>query len=267
MTGFHQIMDLMGRRILDYADCPLAWVYALPPSCSMLRTLDDAWNRLPNMVAALEVGHAVLADQDDFDIDGVSLTLSKETIAMLDNSAATLMGLDTWAPHPAAPGTHDFIDIMLKAFREAAKYHTPAYQAYLRDETIVLYCPALRDALTRYLMSITVLVQAESDRYLLTLHAATHLIVHKQALAHLLRTSCTTFRAFAHAHHYGAYYRKLQKHFHRAKSKSRPLSWHDPVTGWTIPLADQNQRPDGQRIHLRSWALQNVQLQLVGHTG
>ena len=62
MTGFHLVLELMGRRILDYADCPFAGVYALPPSCSMLRTLDDAWSRLPNMVAALEVGHAVLAD-------------------------------------------------------------------------------------------------------------------------------------------------------------------------------------------------------------
>ena len=70
-------------------------------------------------MAALEVGHAVLADQDDYDIDGVSLTLSKETVATLGKSAATLMSLDTWAPHPAAPGTHDFIDVVLQAFHSA----------------------------------------------------------------------------------------------------------------------------------------------------
>ncbi len=83
----------------------------------MLQILDDVWHKLSNMAAALEVRHAGLADQDDFDIDGVSLTLSKEITAMLDKAAPTLMGFDTWIP-------------------------------------LVLHCPALREALTRFLCAL-----------------------------------------------------------------------------------------------------------------
>ena len=64
----YQLLSVMRRRILDYVDCPFASVYALPPSCSVLQTLADEWSKLPNIVAALEISHAVLADQDDYDI-------------------------------------------------------------------------------------------------------------------------------------------------------------------------------------------------------
>ncbi len=55
--------------------------YALHPRRLMGKTT--------HVVAALEVGHAVLADQHDHDIDGVSITLSKETLAMLRTAAYT----------------------------------------------------------------------------------------------------------------------------------------------------------------------------------
>ncbi len=129
MSGFNRIFEIMGRRSLDFADCPYAWVYALPPSCAMLRALEDAWSRITQVVAALEVAHAVLADQNDYHIDGIFLTLSKDTIDMLRTAACTLMSLDSWALHPAAPGTHDILNIVLHAVDTAARHNTAAFQA------------------------------------------------------------------------------------------------------------------------------------------
>ncbi len=176
------------------------------------------------------MGHAISAEQDDYDIDGITLTLSKETIEMLRTAAYTPMSLDSWARHPAAPGTHDFIDIVLQAVDQEARHNTAAFRAYTRDETLVLYSPDLRDCLTRFMMSITVLTQSACDRFFLTLHASAHLLVHRQGLAMIMRTCRANFETLRHAHHYGDYYRTLMRYFARAKAVSRPLCWHDPAT-------------------------------------
>ncbi len=55
--------------------------------------------------------------------------------------------------------------------------------------------------------------------------------------------------------------------FFRAKALAHPLSWHDPVTGWTLPLPKPVQEPAGQHITLHQWALQEFELQIVGHRG
>ncbi len=68
-------------------------------------------------------------------------------------AARTLMNLQSWTPHPAAPGTHDFLDIILHAVDQEALHNTAAYRTYLHDETLVMYCPALRNCLTRFLPS------------------------------------------------------------------------------------------------------------------
>ncbi len=128
MTGFNHIFGIIGRRVMEYADCPFAWAYSLPPSCDMLRTLNSAWKRITKVVAALEVGNAILADLDDYDIDGVSLTLSRETIDMMRAAGRRLMDLQAWTPHPAAPGTHDFLDIILHAVDQEALHNTAAHR-------------------------------------------------------------------------------------------------------------------------------------------
>ncbi len=233
----------------------------------MLCTLEDTWRRITQVVAALEVGHAVLADQNDYDIDGISLALSKATIEMLRTAAYTLVSLDSWARHPAAPDTRHFLDIVLHAVDHEARHNTAAFRAYTRDETLILYSPVLRDCLERFMMSVTVLTQAECDRIFLTVHAAAHLLVHKQTLAMIMRSCRAQFEKLVHAHHYGEYNRTLMRYFARAKAVSRSLCWHDPATGWTIPLDTAVPSPHGQHITLRKWALQEFQLHLAGHRG
>ncbi len=110
MYSFNRVFEVMGTRILDFADCPYSWVYALPPSCLMLCTFNDAWHKIIQVVEALEVGHAILPDQNDYIIDEVSLTLSRETIDILRAAAYTLIRLESWTSRPVAPDTHDFLD-------------------------------------------------------------------------------------------------------------------------------------------------------------
>ncbi len=138
----------------------------------MIQTLRTTWTRITKVVAALEVGHAVLADQDDFDVDGITISLSRETIDMLRSASLTLTFLAAWEPHPAAPCTHDFMAILLQVVNKEARDNSTAYRNYVRDETLILYEPALRDCLTRFMMSITVLTQTECDTYFLNLCVA-----------------------------------------------------------------------------------------------
>ncbi len=98
--------------------------------CSICFTLYNAWHRIPNAAAALEVGHAVLTNQDDYYIDADSLSHTKETTDLFHTAAFTFVTLGIGAPHLAAAVTHDSIEVVLHAVYIAAKYNTKACPSY-----------------------------------------------------------------------------------------------------------------------------------------
>ncbi len=132
---------------------------------------------------------------------------------MIRAAVTTLTYLKAWAPHPAAPDTHDLCSVILQAVHRAERSNSLEYQTYLRDKTLVVYDPPLRDQITRYMMSMTVLTQAECDKYFLKLHAACHLLVHKQALARLAPASRAVHTTLDYAHRYWVYYQALETHY------------------------------------------------------
>ncbi len=56
----------------------------------------DIMVRVKQIMAALEVGHVILADQDDYDIATITVTLFRDTIDMSRAAVTTLTYLRAW---------------------------------------------------------------------------------------------------------------------------------------------------------------------------
>ncbi len=73
--------------------------------------------------------------------------------------------------------------------------------------------------------------------------------------------------ACAYAQHFGNFYRNVKGHYLHAISLTRPLYWHDPVTGWILQLPDETCSPNMNSHEIIRWARLTSRLQVVGYRG
>ena len=158
MGSLSHVQQTSGNTIMSFLrpENP-AWLRDVPTMRRLLTSLETKWASMQQVMAALETAHLILADQDEYDLDAITFSMSQDTILAMQHAITSSSFLQHWHPHPAALDTHDALEVFLQAMHHEERHTTDAFRQFEAGEALVLYSLPLRNKLTRHLMSLTVL--------------------------------------------------------------------------------------------------------------
>ena len=112
MGSLGHVLQAVGAKIMTFLrqESP-PWLRELPPLRHLLSSLEAKWWSMQQVMAALETAHLLLADQDEYDIDAITFTITQDTIQAMQHDMASSTFIQHWHPQLAAPDTHDAIDV------------------------------------------------------------------------------------------------------------------------------------------------------------
>ncbi len=126
----------------------------------------------------------------------------------------------------------------------------------------------MRDKLTRHVMSLTVLSQAECDANFLTLHTGGNSVALRQGIPAMLQESKELLHYLGHsissAKMLLRIFATVCQHF---SCVTRPLTWSDSSTGWILEASGAPDLMPRLPLYATAWALAPFKLRLVGHLG
>ncbi len=87
MSLMGHVMQSVGYKIVSFLrQEPPPWLQEIPPLRQLLPALEQKRTRVQQVMAALEIAHFILADQDEYDIDAMTFAVSQETILAMQNA-------------------------------------------------------------------------------------------------------------------------------------------------------------------------------------
>ncbi len=158
MVSLSHALQTSGNTIMSFLrpEYP-AWLRDMPAIRRLVTSLDTQWDRMQHVMTALETAHLLLADQDEYEMDAITFSMSQDTVLAIQHAITSLSFLRHWQPHSAAPDTHDAWEVFLEAMHHEERHNTEAFRHFEAGEALVLYNLSLRNKLTRHIMSLTVL--------------------------------------------------------------------------------------------------------------
>ncbi len=175
--------------------------------------------------------------------------------------------LQQWQPHPAAPDTHTTPLLILQSVHEEISRLT------WQGNAMRMARPDLCDRLTTFLMSLTVLTQAEIDKYFLLLYYTGRQLSGIQDAAPLLMLDTQSRRCTRELVPWldalPMLWEVVSQQACSTGNLERPLCWHHGKTYWTLPLKLFRERTIGNRhiLEIVQWARVPFHLSVIGNIG
>ncbi len=160
MATFQCLMQVVGDQIASWLDAPNWQVWRSISTDTLDAQLQHTLARSHQILQMNQLGFLFLELQDPTSMTAV-FVITSETLRLMRTTIPRQPFLQQWQPHPAAPETHNTPFLILQSI------HEEIFNLAWQGNKMRLARPDLRDRLTTFLMSLTVLTLAEIDKYFL----------------------------------------------------------------------------------------------------